>query len=272
MRIAEGSAQPFERAERPLSGLKVLDASHVIAGPAAARLLAEQGANVLRVSAPHQPDPQHIVMDTGFGKRSAFIDLELAEDVARLRMLASEADVFVESWRPGALARRGFGPDDLAALRPGIVYVSLSCHGFEGPWANRAGYEPIGQAASGLTMVEGGGGMPRGAPTVTMNDYLTAYLAAAGIMGALVRRARDGGSYHVRTSLTQASMWVLSQGLLPDSIPLFKEPTPAPAHWMAATQSSFGVLEHVAPVVEYSKTRPYWDLPPQPLGASAAAW
>lgn len=272
LRIGDSPAQPFGPAPRPLSGLKVLDASHVIAGPSTGRLLAEQGADVLRVSAPHQPDPQHIVIDTGLGKRNAFIDLNLQEDVARLRALASQADVFIESWRPGAMEKRGFGPAELAGLRPGIVYVSLSCYGCGGPWADRAGYEPIGQAASGLAVVEGGNDTPRGAPTVTMNDYLTAYLAAAGIMGALVRRAREGGSWHVRTSLTQSSMWVLAQGLLPASAAVPAQPEPVPAQWMASMDSAFGRIDHVAPVVEYSRTPSCWERPPQPLGASPAAW
>ncbi len=273
-RIGDSAPEPLRDGTRPLSGLRVLDAAHVIAGPAAARLLAEQGAEVLRTAAPSQLDPQPIVIDTGFGKRSAFIDLDRIEDAGQLKRLAAQADVFVESWRPGAMAKRGFSPSDLAAIRPGIVVVSVSCYGDGGPWRARAGYEPVAQAACGLASVEGTPERPQTAPTVTMNDYLAAYLAAAGAVGALVRRAREGGSWHVSTSLTQASMWVLAQGRVRlaegQQVPGLDGPTPP--GWMAHTSSCFGELEHAAPVVQFSDTPGGWDTPPQPFGASLAEW
>lgn len=273
-RIGDSPPEPLRDGPRPLSGVRVLDVAHVIAGPAAARTLAEQGAEVLRVSSASQPDPQPMVIDLGFGKRSAFIDLNRVQDIAQLRRLAAQADVFVESWRPGAMARRAFSPADLAAIRPGIVCVSLSCHGDGGPWRDRAGYEPIGQAACGLSIVEGSPERPQTAPTVTMNDYLAAYLAAAGAVGALVRRAREGGSWHVTTSLTQSSMWVLRQGRVPiaqqQHAPGLEGPTPP--GWMARTESCFGELEHVAPVVQFSATPGGWEIPPQPFGASPPEW
>lgn len=265
---------PPAKGSRPLSGLRVLDASHVIAGPACGRTLAEQGAEVLRVSAPHQPDTPQITIDTSFGKRSAFIDLQQVEDERQLRELARRADVFIDSWRPGAMERHRFGPEDLAAIRPGIIYVSLSCYGQEGPWRGRGGYEPIGQVACGLAAREGSVGSPQLAPTVTMNDYLAAYLAAAGVAAALVRRARDGGSYHVTTSLTQSSMWVLKQGTVPTAL-ASQAPaldTPTPAHWLTETRSAFGLLQHIAPVTQFSHTPGIWTQPPEPLGASTPAW
>ena len=213
-----------------------------------------------------------MMMDLGLGKRAAYIDLNRVEDARRLRELAGQSDIFVESWRPGALARRGFSPRDLAALRPGIIYVSVSCYGAEGPWASRAGYEPIGQAVCGLSATEGSLVAPRNAPTVTMNDYLSAYLAAAGALGALLRRSREGGSYHVRTSLTQASMWVLGCGLLPEAvsrIPIMQN-AELPAH--QTMQSAFGEIRHVPCVTEYSETRAYWELPPEPFGGARPAW
>ncbi len=125
---------------KPLDGVRVLDMSHVIAGPATGRMLAEHGAQVLHVTPPLEQEGMPVVMDTGFGKRAAYIDLNQVEDVAQLRDLARSADIFIQSWRPGALARRGFSPQDLAAIRPGIIYVSISCYGAEGPWAARGGY------------------------------------------------------------------------------------------------------------------------------------
>jgi len=272
-RIGDSPPEPFLPAARPLSGVRVLDASHVIAGPSTGRLLAEQGAQVLHVTDPVERETQQIVMDLGFGKRAAYIDLNRIEDAAQLRKLAASADVFIESWRPGVLTRRGFGPQDLAALRPGIIYVSISCYGSEGPWATRGGYEPIGQAVSGLSIQEGSAAHPRNAPTITMNDYLAAYLAGTGALGALLQRAQHGGSYHVTTSLAQASMWVLEQGQLPINTPL---PTAgsyvSPPGTMLTTDTVFGRIEHVAPITQYSETLGYWELPPVPRGSSLPEW
>lgn len=272
-RIGESPPEPLPPGARPLSGVRVLDASHVIAGPATGRLLAEQGAEVLHVTDPAERETQQIVMDLGFGKRAAYIDLNRAQDVEQLRKLASRADIFIESWRPGVMERRGFGPHHLAALRPGIIVVSISCYGYTGPWGTRGGYEPIGQAVSGLSLQEGSPGQPRNAPTITMNDYLAAYLAGAGALGALLRRTREGGSYHVTTSLSQASMWVLEQGLLPSAV-LSSELSvyvPEPGH-MLTTDTVFGTLEHVAPVTQYSATPSSWSLPPVPRGADRPEW
>ena len=272
-RIGDSAPEPLVAAARPLAGVRVLDASHVIAGPAAGRLLAEQGADVLHVTNPAERETQPIVMDLGFGKRAAFIDLNRAADVAQLRRLASTADIFIESWRPGAMQRRGFGPQDLAALRPGIVYVAISCYGSEGPWAPRGGYEPIGQAVSGLSLQEGSPDQPRNAPTVTMNDYLAAYLAGVGALGALLRRADEGGSYLVTTSLAQASMWVLEQGrLAPDvALPAAGDHAAGPGD-MLTTDTVFGSLTHVAPIVQYGATPGYWTRGPEPFGASRPEW
>lgn len=273
LKIGDSPAEPFGPGERPMSGVRVLDASHVIAGPATGRMLAEHGAEVLHVTTPKEQEHVHVMMDTGFGKRAAYIDLNEVSDVAQLKELARKADIFVQSWRPGGLARKGFSPRDVAAIRPGIIYVSISCYGDEGPWASRGGYEPIGQVASGLSATEGTFEEPKNAPTVTMNDYLTAYLAAAGATGALVRRAREGGSYHVRTSLCQASMWVLGRGVLKDpvSAPPLASYVPAEGE-ILAMKSAFGDLKYVAPIAQFSDTPAYWPTPPEPAGASAAQW
>jgi crotonobetainyl-CoA:carnitine CoA-transferase CaiB-like acyl-CoA transferase len=273
--VAKWKAGDLEEApaERPMSGLRVLDASHVIAGPATGRMLAEHGAEVLHVTTPKEQEHVHVMMDTGFGKRAAYIDLSEVADVAQLRELAKKADIFIQSWRPGGLARKGFSPRDVAAIRPGIVYVSISCYGDEGPWAARGGYEPIGQVATGLSATEGTFEEPKNAPTVTMNDYLTAYLAAAGATGALVRRAREGGSYHVKTSLCQASMWVLGRGILkqPIKAPPLSAYVPGEGE-ILSMKSSFGDLKYVAPIAQFSETPASWATPPEPAGASAAQW
>lgn len=255
---------------RPLDGMRVLDASHVIAGPIVARTLAEHGADVLRVGAPHHPDPLLQIIDTGIGKRSAFLDIRESGDRAKLRELASSADVFVESWRPGSFDRLGFGFDDLVRHRPGIVYVTVSAYGNQGPWASRGGYEQVGQVVSGICHAEGANGRPRLVPTHFLNDYLTGYLGAAGVASALVQQSLHGGSYRVHVSLTRTSMWVhgLGERQRPSQAihPFDLQPR------LETRDSPFGMLEQMPPVAQFSLTPTRWDQPPVPLGASIPAW
>jgi crotonobetainyl-CoA:carnitine CoA-transferase CaiB-like acyl-CoA transferase len=272
-KIAEGAPMPLPPGERPLSGIRVIDMGHVLAGPTSARTLAEQGAEVLRISSPANPDPNIQLMDTGWGKRSAFLDLNRNDDVDTLRSLVVNADVFAQSWRPGTLARRGFSPESLAGVRSGLIYLSVSSYGDGGPWWNRGGYDPVGQTVCGIAFDEGAPDVPRLVPTFTLNDYVAAYMAAAGVIAALVRRSQEGGSYHVRVSLTRASMFVQELGLLPrpsDAAP--KElPAPKPEH-LLQNQTAWGMLEHAAPLAEYSQTPARWDVPVEPLGASLPRW
>jgi crotonobetainyl-CoA:carnitine CoA-transferase CaiB-like acyl-CoA transferase len=275
-KIGDGPPEPFAPAARPLSGIRVLDMAHVLAGPVTSRVLAEQGADVLHVSAPHQLDQFVHVLDTGMGKRRAFVDLDRG-GTAQIQTLTGDADIFVHSWRPGSLERHGLAAADMARRRPGLIYVTVSCYGYGGPWASRGGYEPIGQTASGLAIDEGSPNEPLLAPTFTLNDYATAYLAAAGTLGALIRRAREGGSYHVKASLTRTSMWVQELGRLPEALWPDRSrgrpqlPAPRPSDMMRTT-SVFGEIEHPSPITRFSETKAYWERPPQPLGASRPEW
>lgn len=276
-KIADGPAMPFGDGQRPLSGLRVVDMGHVLAGPVVSRQLAEQGAEVVHVSAPHQPDPMHIVVDTGFGKRSAFVNLDNSGEIERFYELIAGADVFAHSWRPGSLDARGLSPQALARLKPGIIYVSVSCYGYEGPWSSRAGYDPLGQVVSGLAIGEGSTDKPLLASTFTLNDYLAGYLGAAGVTSALIRRAREGGSYHVKVSLTSCSMWLQDLGRLPSeqwpdgSAGIRTLPQPA-ATELTVSQTVFGAIKHALPIVRYSETPASWDVPPEPAGTSPLAW
>ena len=273
-KIGDADPRSLPRAVRPLSDVRVLDFTHVLAGPVTARLLAEQGADVLHVSAPWRLDSHVMQIDTGWGKRSALLDLEQPGGADRLAALVRGADVFVQSWRPGALERAGFGPQDVAAVRPGIIYVSVSCYGYGGPWRERGGFEPIGQTACGLAIDEGSPAEPRLGPTGTLNDYLVPYLAAAGTLAALIRRAREGGSYHVEVSLTRASMFLQQLGRLTESERLRMPgamPAPEPSSFITS-DSPYGELRVPAPLVSYSRTPGRWDCPPSPPGQHTLAW
>ncbi|MYE68065.1 MAG: CoA transferase, partial [Acidimicrobiia bacterium] len=154
-RIGDCPPQPLPEGDRPLSGIRVLDLTRVLAGPTCARTLAEHGADVMKVSAKHLPSSRSQEYDTGHGKLSTHLDLREEQEVETLRRLVREADVFSQGYRPGTLARRGLSPQDLASLRPGIVYVSLSAFGRVGPWAERRGFDTVVQTVSGITDRQG---------------------------------------------------------------------------------------------------------------------
>lgn len=264
-RIGEAPPMPLPKAERPLSGIRVLDLTRVLAGPTAAKTLAEHGADVLKITAAHLPDSGDIDLDTGIGKLSAQLDLREAQDAEILKKLIRGADVFSQSYRPGALAARGFSPGELAKLRPGIVCVSLSAWGPSGPWQDRRGFDSIVQCVSGMAAVQGGAGAPKLLPCSAI-DYVSGYLMAFGAMVALARRAKEGGSWRVRVALARVGKWIVDRGLVDPAKAV--EPEPATME----TRSPAGVITHLKPVVQMSETPPFWARPPVPLGHDRAEW
>ena len=157
-KIADGDPIPVGDRRRPLGGVRVLDLTRVLAGPTNARVLAEHGADVLHINGDHLDNVTGFVIDTGHGKRSASLDLNVADDAETLRARSRDADVFSQGYRGGALAKRGFGPEQLAALRPGIVAVTINCYGDTGPWRLRPGWEQLSQCGNGHSL---GGGLAR---------------------------------------------------------------------------------------------------------------
>lgn len=269
-RIDDADPEPDRPvASRPLDGLRVLDCTRVLAGPTCGRTLAMHGADVLRIDGPHLPSIEPFVVETGRGKRNAHLDLRHPTDAARLRSLVSEADVFCQGYRGGALARRGFGIDEIVSLRPGIVVVSIDCYGHEGPWRDRPGWEQLAQSAVGLAAAEGGSDRPRLVPAAA-TDYTTGYLAAYGVTVALARRAVEGGSWHVRASLCQTGMWLQRLGATCD--PAEACGPGDVASWSRQCDTRWGRLTHLGPAVGMSVTPPRWERPPSPLGSHAPVW
>jgi crotonobetainyl-CoA:carnitine CoA-transferase CaiB-like acyl-CoA transferase len=272
-RIGDAPAEPLPAAARPLSGIKVLDLTRIIAGPVCGRTLAAHGAEVLLVTAKHLPGMLPLIIDTGRGKLSTSLDLRQADARDTLAVLAREADVFVQGYRPGAIAAFGFDPQDLAKLRPGIVYVSLCAYGHDGPWAKRRGFDSLVQTASGFNAAEAeafGDNEPRALPAQAL-DHATGYLLAFAAMAALVRRAEHGGSWHVRCSLAQTGTWLRGLGRIdgtncPD--PDFADVRDL----MEDTPSGFGTLTAVRHATTLSETPPHWTRPTVPLGTHAPAW
>jgi len=277
LRIGDAPVEPLGRGadpHRPLSGVRVLDLSRVIAAPVAARTLAQHGADVLAVSAPHLPQVQPFLIDTGRGKRQTYLDLRDEQDADRLRQLVMEADVFVQAYRPGGLAERGFSPEALARLRPGLVYVTLSAYGHVGPWSNRRGYDSLVQSATGIAHAEAeaaGLQQPGKLPCQAL-DHASGYLAALGAMVALHRRATEGGSWLVRVSLAQTGQWLrklgerengyLSADLTQDEV----------RPWLQIMQTPFGEVKAVCPAEIMSETPPRFDQVCVPCGTHEPAW
>jgi crotonobetainyl-CoA:carnitine CoA-transferase CaiB-like acyl-CoA transferase len=279
VRIGDSPPEKLRSGERPLSGVRVLDLTRVIAGPTCARTLAEHGAEVLKITGAHLPSLGRQEYDTGHGKLSAHLDLREAKDTEILRGLVRGADVFSQGYRPGTLGARGFSPEALAQLRPGIVVVSLSAFSHVGPWASRRGFDTVIQSVSGITsrqgeLFPGDEPGPQFYP-VSAIDFLTGYLMAFGAMVALARRAREGGSWLVRISLAQVGRWLVERGQVPESelknVP--KEFTPAELErWSMMSETPVGRLQHLAPVIRLSETPPRWARPTVPLGYHQPVW
>ncbi|MEW9534534.1 CoA transferase [Microbispora sp. NPDC049125] len=270
-RIRSGDAG----AGRPLSGVRVLDLTRVIAGPVAARTLAAHGAEVLRVGAAHVPEVPGLVAETAFGKRSCHIDLRSEPD--RLRELVRQADVVIQAYRPGSLSARGFGAGELAALRPGIVCVDVSAYGSRGPWAERRGFDSLVQTVCGIAHEAGDGSRPGALPAQAL-DHATGYLAAFGAVAALLRRTAEGGSWQVEVSLARTAAWLDGLGRV-DGAAAGKPPAgdlPAggllPGDLLATMPSAFGTLTYVTPPGHIDGAPPYWAGPPPRRGEHAAAW
>ena len=272
IKIGDSPPEPLPPGDQPLSGIRVLDLTIILAGPTCARTLAEHGADVLRIISPNRPSMM-FDMDTGHGKRSAFLDLLEDSDSEKLWSLIREADVFSQSYRLGALASKGFSPEALAEARPGIIYTSINCYGHEGPWREIRGWEQLGQTVSGVADEEGYGG-PRLLPAA-VTDFTTGYLAAFGTLVALERRAREGGSYLVRAALTRSGMllhrlgripreewWGLERMLPPEEI----------SKLTVETDTPYGRMTHLAPVLQLSETPARWALPTVPLGTHEPVW
>ncbi len=255
---------------RPLAGLRVLDLTRILAGPVAGRTLAAHGADVLLVNAPQLPNIAAIA-DTSRGKRSALADLRRADAAHALASAVAGADVFVQGYRPGGLAALGFGPADVARLRPGIVYASLSAYGRVGPWASRRGFDSLVQAATGFNVAEGeaaGSPLPKTLPMPIL-DMATGFLLAFGIAAALVRQRREGGSWHVQLSLARTGLWLRHLGRAEGGL------SAPPANFssrMEASDSGFGRLLALRHAAVFSATPAGYARPAMPPGTHPLAW
>ncbi|WP_330457013.1 CoA transferase [Streptomyces sp. NBC_00820] len=260
---------PLDPATAPLlpaAGLRVLDLTRVLAGPVATRTLGLLGAEVLRLDAPHLPELADQHADTGFGKRSAALDLAVGRDA--FEELLASADVVVTGYRPGALDRFGLSPEALAERRPGLVVAQVSAWGAYGPWRGRRGFDSLVQVATGIAATEGSAGEPGALPAQAL-DHGSGYLLAAAVLRALAEQSYDGHSRLVRLALARTARW-LTDGI---------EPAPAtgaahegPDAWLAETDSRLGLLRYALPPVSFTGGPADWARPPVPWGSDAPVW
>lgn len=275
VKIADGPPVPWTPGPaQPLSGLRVISNTHVIAGTCSSRTLAEYGAQVLHVARDQAFEHEALVVDVNVGMRSTFVDLRDPDQNKRLKGLMPQADVFVENFRLGTLDRLGFGAKELADGHRGLIYLSCNANSMTGPWADRGGFDMEGLSTSGFTIEEGGSGPPRFPPTLVMNDYIAGYLGACGVIAALRRRAKEGGSYHVRVSLTRAAMWYASLGRFPDK----KFDLTGPENRLISpeilvAQTPYGEVRRLGPQVKLSRTPGRWRTPLVAVrGGDKVAW
>ncbi|WP_431859226.1 CaiB/BaiF CoA transferase family protein [Azospirillum sp.] len=203
----------------PLTGLKVLDLTHVMAGPTCTLMLADMGADVLKIEkAPGGDDTRRMVpplvgdeaasfLMMNRNKRGIALDLKTPGGAAILRRLAKSADVLIENFGPGVLDRLGFGYEELRAENPGLIYCSISGFGRTGPYKERRGFDLVAQAMSGIMSFTGAG--PGAAPTKCgppLSDITAGILAAMGILAAYTHRLKTGQGQMVETSLFEAAL------------------------------------------------------------------
>jgi crotonobetainyl-CoA:carnitine CoA-transferase CaiB-like acyl-CoA transferase len=274
IKIADSPPEPMpEVGDMPLSGVRVLDMTRVLAGPTCARTLASYGADVLYLASPKLPASTGFLPDTNHGKLSAWLDLDEPGARERLAELLRSADVFSQGYRTGAMERMGFSATKLAELRPGIVYTSINCYGPEGPWRARAGWEQLAQTVTGMAHVHGGAAGPQLQPGA-VTDYTTGFLAAFGSLIALQRRALYGGSYLVRVSLCQTGMWVRSLGIAGEErvAAAKKLEGDEVRGFLTASHGGYGPMTHLRPAVQMSATPARWKRPVVKLGTHQAEW
>lgn len=256
--------------DRPLTGVRVLDLTRILAGPVCGRMLAAYGADVMLINSPHLPNIESIA-DTSRGKLSVHADLRTSEGHESLKNLLATSHFFVQGYRPGGLAAHGFGPDDVARLRPGIVYVSLCAYGESGPWQSRRGFDSLVQTATGFNLAEAEAANspePKALP-MQMLDYATGHLMAFAATTALRRQALEGGSWHVKVSLAQTGHWLRYLGRVENG---FSIERPKVTPYIETANSGFGELTAMSHSAKFSRTPTRWARPSMPPGTHPPVW
>jgi hypothetical protein len=239
---------------RGAAGVRVLDLTRVIAGPVATRTLAAWGAEVLRIDSPGLPEIPAQAVDTLPGKRSALVDFADPPGQAVLEELLGGADVLVQGYRPGALARFGLGEEELAARHPHLSVVTLSAWGWRGPWAGRRGFDSLVQCPTGIAATEGSDGQPGVLPAQVL-DHATGYLAAAAALLSLAGVARGGAPAHRRVALARTAAWLTGRGLREREAERAVDPAP----YLTTLPGAEQPVQVITPPGRAGGLAPRWD-------------
>jgi crotonobetainyl-CoA:carnitine CoA-transferase CaiB-like acyl-CoA transferase len=265
-KIGESDPIPLPQGERPLSGLKVLSFVHAVAGPSCPRTLAGQGAECLNINMPDWIEYGNFFFQADIGLRQAYLDARKAENRKRIYKLIEDADVFVDNLRPGVADGEGYSHQALAERKPGIIGVSVKLMAHQGPWSLWPGFDVNAAGIAGLYTAEGTPDQPLLPQQVNVIcDIMCGYLGAIGAKAALLRRAKEGGSYSVRVSLTQAVQFIMSLGLNDKRVFENLEEL-GPEHQimkpnLITGQTAFGEVTKPGSQVDMSKTPQSWDDP-----------
>jgi crotonobetainyl-CoA:carnitine CoA-transferase CaiB-like acyl-CoA transferase len=276
-KIADGAPEPFTpHPGAPLSGVRALGFSHVIAGPGMGRALAYHGADVLNLWSPSDFEMDFNYYSAHVGMRSAIVDFRHPDKMALFKRLVASADVFFANRRPGLLAELGITSSELVRLRPGIVQIDFSIYGAHGPWADRIGFDHTAGGVAGLLALERSVEDPQLPEIFVVNDYVSSWIGAVGAIAALRRRATEGGSYRVGVSLARVALWLLQMRVFDKTYACSVAGTvghhayPDPDLFQAETPC--GHYQGVTDQVAMSGTPGSFAVPLVPRGASKAEW
>ncbi len=270
-----GEANPkshstLSEGQPPLSNIRILDLTRILAGPVCGRTLAAYGADVMLINSPNLPNIDSII-ETSRGKLSAHIDLTSETDKHALHRLLKDTHAFVQGYRPGAIASHELSPEALAERYPGIVYTSLSAYGRSGPWSSRRGFDSLLQSASGFNMAEAqskGTKQPTALPMQIL-DYASGFLMAFGTQVALQKQITEGGSWHVQVSLARTGLWLRSFGQNSDWLNCTAPSTDA---YLQTYASSYGDLRALPHPIKFSESSVEWKVPSSTPGTHQPIW
>jgi len=263
--------RPRASTARPLAGLRVLDLTRVLAGPVSTRTLAGFGADVLRIDPPEWDEPG-VIPDISLGKRCAYLDLKSQSGLERLQDLLAQADVFIHGYRPGALDALGLTKANRDELAPNRIEVTLDAYGWQGPWANRRGFDSLVQMSAGVADA-GMGWANADKPTplpVQALDHATGYLMAAAALSAMAEAASGNTVMTAHLSLARTAELLASLAKTSTKGDI-KAPTPKD-YESEIEETGWGPGHRLKPALSVGPAQMRWTPPAPKLGTSDPIW
>jgi hypothetical protein len=281
--VAPGPKDLPERLATPgsgcLKGVRVVEMARVIAAPLAGKTLAAHGADVIWVTSPNLPDLPTMDRDFGRGKRTVHLDVKNPEDKKKLIELLKTADIFIQGFRPDALAKQGLAPEDLVKINPNLVMANMSAFGPRGPWSKRRGFDSLVQTLSGMNVSEAehaGRGAPAMPTPCQALDHAGGYLLAVSAMVGFYRRLTLGGSWRMDVSLAGCMKYLRSLGQYPGdsgfTAPDYNKPEDVPPEYYETKPSGFGPLQAIKHSATVEGLEVGWEIMPKPLGSDKPEW